>query len=92
MAKFKLENGPEDMKGELSIYVKTAGPALPSVPLQPLILDSEYEYALFEHIRRFPRVLKSYRYEDQGQLLATIEEKVIAPAEAKVEEIRTSGR
>jgi hypothetical protein len=33
-----------------------------------------------------------YRYEDRGQLLATIEEKVIAPAEGKVEEIRRAGR
>lgn len=67
-------------------------PDLPSVPIMPLILNSEYEYALFEHVRRYHWVLEPYRYVDQGQLLATLEEKVIAPAEEKVEEIRTSGR
>jgi hypothetical protein len=64
---------------------------LPSVPVMPLILDSEYEYALFEHVRRYPWVLEPYRYENQEQLLATIEENVIAPAEAKIEEIRKPG-
>jgi hypothetical protein len=67
-------------------------PDLPSVPVQPIILDSECEYALFEHVRRYPWVLEPYRYENQEQLLATLQEKVIAPAEAKVEEIRNIGK
>jgi len=54
----------------------------------PLILNLEYEYALFEHIRRYDWVLEPYRYENQRLLLATIEDKVIAPAEEKVMEIR----
>jgi hypothetical protein len=32
--------------------------------------------------------LEPYRYENQGQLLATIDEKLIAPAEEKAMEIR----
>jgi hypothetical protein len=32
-------------------------PSLPSLPIAPLILDSDYEYALFEHIGRYPWVL-----------------------------------
>lgn len=36
-------------------------PQLPSVPVQPLILSSDYEFALFEHIIRFPSVLELYR-------------------------------
>jgi hypothetical protein len=56
--------------------------------VQPLILDSDYEYALFEHIKRADSVLELYRYENQADLLASLEERVIAPAEAKVNEIR----
>jgi hypothetical protein len=63
-------------------------PQLPSVPVQPLILDSDDEYALFQHIRRFPWVLNPYRYENQAELLASLEDKVIAPVEAKANEIR----
>lgn len=63
-------------------------PDLPSVPVQPLILDSDYEYALFEHIRKYQWVLDTYRYKDQGQLIASLGKRVIAPAEKKVEECR----
>jgi len=67
-------------------------PQLPSVPVQPLILNSDYEYALFEHIRRYPWVLETYRYEDQARLLSSIEVSVFAPAEAKANEIRNKSR
>lgn len=63
-------------------------PSLPSVPVIPVILDSDYEYALFEHIRRFPSVLEPIRYEDQAELITSIGEKIIAPAETKVKECR----
>jgi hypothetical protein len=41
---------------------------------------------MFERFRRFPWVLDPYLYEDQSTLLAVINEKVIAPAEAKAKE------
>jgi hypothetical protein len=63
-------------------------PQLPSVPIQPLILNSDYEYGLFEHIKRYPWVLEPFRYESQKDLLASLQEKVIATAEAKVIELR----
>ena len=63
-------------------------PQLPSVPVQPLILDSDYDYALFKHIMGFKSVLELYRYENQTELIAALGERVIAPAEAKVNEIR----
>jgi hypothetical protein len=56
-------------------------PDLPSVPVQPLMLSSDYEYALFEHIRRYPWVLEVYKYDSPDELLQLIKEKVIAPAE-----------
>jgi len=61
-------------------------PALPSVPVQPLLLASQREYGMFEHFKRFPWVLEPYLYEDQDGLLAAITEKVIGPAEAKAKE------
>jgi hypothetical protein len=61
-------------------------PALPSVPVQPLLLASQREYGMFEHFKRYPWVLEPYLYEDQDGLLAAITDKVIGPAEAKAKE------
>ena len=61
-------------------------PDLPSVPVQPLLLESQREYGMFEHFRRFPWVLDTYFYTDQETLLASLDDKVIAPAEAKARE------
>ena len=68
---------------ELSMIV----PNLPSVPIQPLILNEQHEYGMFEHFIRYPWVLPIYRYMDEGSLLASLNEKVIAPAEEKTKEL-----
>ena len=62
-------------------------PQLPSLPVQPLILSSQSEYAMFEHFRNFPWVLSPFRYDSIQVLLSSLEEKVIGPAEAKAAEI-----
>jgi hypothetical protein len=62
-------------------------PGLPSVPVQPLIATSDYEYALFEHIRRYPWVLDTYQYDSPEKLLASLKERVIDPAESKAKEL-----
>jgi hypothetical protein len=41
---------------------------------------------MFGFFRRFPWVLEPYLYADQNALLASLEAKVIAPAEAKARE------
>jgi uncharacterized protein YjbI with pentapeptide repeats len=61
-------------------------PSLPSVPIQPLLLASESEYAMFEHFRRFPWVLEPFRYRNKKMLLASFEEKILGPLEARIKE------
>ncbi len=63
-------------------------PDLLSVPVQPLLQEGKDEYGMFEHFKRYPWVLAIHRYRDLDDLMATLKEKVIAPAEAKVIEIR----
>ncbi len=91
MARFIIVDitDPKSVPAELEHVV----PGFPSVPVMPLIQCSESEYALFKSLRRrCPWVLEPYRYEDQVKLLASLSEKVVGPAEAKVKEIMPSGR
>jgi hypothetical protein len=62
-------------------------PNLPSVPVQPLILTSQHEYGMFEHFTRYSWVLPVYRYSDEASLLEALQEKIIAPAEQKAQEL-----
>ena len=64
--------------------------ALPSVPVQRLLLASQREYGMLEHFLRFPWVLTALVYEDQDGLLAAITDKVIGPAEYWLEAYRKS--
>jgi uncharacterized protein YjbI with pentapeptide repeats len=59
-------------------------PDLPSVPVQPILLASQHEYAMFEHFRRYPWVLDEFLYADATELLAALFERVIQPAEGKL--------
>jgi len=62
-------------------------PGLPSLPIQPLLLASEFEYSMFEHFKRYPWVLETYVYDNPETLIAELDEKVISPAEAKAKEL-----
>jgi hypothetical protein len=63
-------------------------PDLPSVPVRLLVQSGASEYALLGHFKRYPWVIKTYQYDDIPQLLASLSEQVIEPAEIKVEELR----
>ncbi|MFE1745867.1 pentapeptide repeat-containing protein [Coleofasciculus sp. H7-2] len=59
-------------------------PNLQSVPVQPLLHTSAHkEYAMFEDFQRYPWVLETYWYNAFEEAIASLKDKVIAPAEAK---------
>ncbi len=61
-------------------------PTLPSVPVQPLLLESQREYGMFEHFRRFPWVLEPFLYLDEDHLLSSLDSCVVGPAEKKAKD------
>lgn len=62
-------------------------PYLPSVPVQPLILNSQREYGMFAHLTLYHWVLPVYRYKNQADLLRNLKEQIIEPAERKAQEL-----
>lgn len=61
-------------------------PNLPSVAVQPLMLRSDHEYALFDHIKRYPWVLDVHLYDSKETLIANFRVNVLD----RVEEIVNS--
>ena len=56
------------------------------VPIQPLLRVARQDNAMFSDARTYPWVLPIYRYTDEADLLRSLHEKVIAPAERKAQE------
>ena len=67
-------------------------PENPSLPVRPLILSSQYEYAMFKDFLDYPWVLTPYRYKSLEELLVSLEDEVIAPAINKAQEIEKRRR
>jgi uncharacterized protein YjbI with pentapeptide repeats len=57
-------------------------PLFPSVPVQPILLATQREYAMFEHWCRFPNVLPAFMYDSPTHLLEHLESDVINPVKA----------
>ena len=63
-----------------------------AVPVQPLLEGASRPYAMFKDYWKYDWVLPVYRYEGLEPLLATLAEKVIAPAEGKVKALEERRR
>jgi uncharacterized protein YjbI with pentapeptide repeats len=59
----------------------------PSLTIQPLLQHGTEPWGMYDHIKRYPWVLPIHRYIDLPDLLATLEERVIGPAERKAQEL-----
>jgi hypothetical protein len=62
-------------------------PHLPSVPVKPLLISSQKEYAMSESFRGYSWFLETYYYESIEEILGSIKEKIINPAEEKAREL-----
>jgi hypothetical protein len=75
-----------------TIIPQTVVPVQPLLTLQPLLIDGKvverHEYAMFEDLRsRYSWVLPTFRYQDTTDLLASLDKKIIEPAERKAQEL-----
>jgi hypothetical protein len=67
----------------------TIVPSLPSIAVRLLIKKSEHAYGMLDYIRAYRSVVENtYEYENVEEMIASIKENVIGPAEAKVKELR----
>src|SRR5262249_38527109 len=57
------------------------------VPVRPIIAEDSTPYAMFADYRFFPWMLDVYRYASLDSLIAAIGDAIIAPAEAKVQDL-----
>lgn len=62
-------------------------PNLPSLPVRPIILENQFEYAMFKDFGAYLSVLPPYRYQNTDHLLDTLVDKVVDPAMHKAQEI-----
>ena len=67
-------------------------PDLPSVPVQPLILEGEDLYGMWEHFERYQWVLPVYEYRNARQLLGALRGEVLGPAEKMLKSLRRDSK
>jgi pentapeptide repeat protein len=84
MARFIIADltEPSSIPKELEAIVPTL-----AVPVQPLLEGSTRPYSMFKDYWKYDWVLSVHRYQNLNDLLASLREKVITPAEAKVKEL-----
>lgn len=64
-------------------------PVLPSVAVRLIIKKSEHEYGMLDYIRRYRSIVRNtYENEEVEEVIASIQENIIVPAEEKVRELR----
>src|SRR5713101_1650233 len=73
---------PSSIPQELYAIVPTL-----AVPVRPVLLEEKREYSMFVDLRKHDWVLPVHHYTDLADLLATLKERVIDPAEHKAQEL-----
>lgn len=79
---------PHSIPHELMSFVEK----LPSVPVKPIFCPVDAHpkpYPMLEHFKHYHWVLGIFQYNDLAHLLPALADQVIAPAEAKVKELRS---
>jgi len=71
---------PKSIPHELKAIVAN----LPSVPVQPIILQGQTEYAMFEHFTKYPWVLDIYKYANRDALIESFYNDLILPIENRL--------
>jgi len=80
---------PRSIPQELTAVI----PRLLSVPVRPLLLGSQSEWALFsDPLAQYPQVIPPFHYTNDAMLLSCLEADVIAPAEQKARELQAPAR
>ena len=91
MARFIIADltDPSSIPQELQAIIPSV-----RVPVQPLLVEGSSLYSMFKDFdpEDFHWVLPVYRYKEPKQLLATLPESVIAPAERKVKALEERRR
>jgi len=73
---------PQSVPQELQAIVPTL-----AVPIQPILESSKQQYSMFADFMKYHWVLPTYRYKNLKDLLLSLGDKIIAPAEAKSQEL-----
>jgi hypothetical protein len=63
-------------------------PALPSVPVQPLLAKGHDEYGMFEHFKKYPWVLRTFTYDSISILEFELNQTLIKAAEEKARNLQ----
>ena len=84
MARFIIADltEPSSLPKELEAIVPTL-----AVPVQPVLEGATHPYSIFQDYWKYHWVLKVYRYEGLEGLIAALRDRVIAPADVKVQEL-----
>jgi len=61
---------------------------LPSLPVQPILLRGGEPWGMYDHICRYPWVLKLHEYDSLERLLPDLRDRVIDPPETRLKERR----
>ncbi len=79
LARFVIADvtSPKSIPQELVGIVES----LPSLPVQPILTHGSKPWDMYDHIKSYPWVLKIHKYKNQKDLLPSLWEKVINPAE-----------